>query len=332
MFGSKLIYNLIKKILFTVLVLIGASLVIFLVIHAAPGDPVNMLVDTLHSTPAEITVLRHELGLDSPIFVQYFRWLSRIAVLDFGNSIVIRRGLPVINLLLPALRHTIILTFGALFLSFFLASLIVFLTFSRRHTLLSRLSLSLAYIVSSSPVFLLAYVVIYFLNRAVIRITVAQIITRPEWFPVPHNSFGLIPFSFSVLVLALGNGFLIELIRYLREEFNKALNEDYIRTARAKGASVFKHTCRNVLIPVTTLITSKISYLLGGAVIVETIFNWPGIGRLAWDAATTQDYPIILAVTLLVAFVVQLGSLFNDFIYLINDPRALEERLAEESV
>ena len=325
MLRGKFCYIFAKKAFFTLMVLIGASLVIFLVIKAAPGDPVNLLIDTLHSTPEEVAVLRHELGLEGSIITQYFRWLKRVSVLDFGNSIVIRRGMPVMSLLLPAIKQTVILTFGSLVFSFLLASFIVYFVLSRRHSMLARLLLFLAYLVSSTPIFLLAYVIIYLLNSSVIRLTSAGIIARPGWFPLPHSTFGVIPFCFSVLALSLGNGFLIEFIRYLREEFDKVLHEDYIRTAKAKGASLFKHTFRNVLIPITTLITSKISFLLGGAVIVETVFNWPGVGRLAWDAATTQDYPIILAITLLTAIIVRLSSLINDFVYLVNDPRAMEE-------
>jgi peptide/nickel transport system permease protein len=175
-----------------------------------------------------------------------------------------------------------------------------------------------AYVLSALPVFWLGYIVIY----------------------ISMHSFGLFPLAFAsstqkwnwlyfilpVLVLGFGNGTTSEVVRYLREEMARVFSEDYIRSARAKGASIWKHSFKEgFLIPITEIIASKIPFILGGAVVVEQVFNWPGMGRMAWQAAQDRDYPLIMGITLMAAIIVRMGSMLQRFVHIIVNPRASKE-------
>ncbi|MDH4164186.1 MAG: ABC transporter permease [Nitrospirota bacterium] len=129
-----------------------------------------------------------------------------------------------------------------------------------------------------------------------------------------------------IIVLGIGNGTISEVIRSLREEMGRVMEEDYIRTARAKGASVWQHAFKEgFLIPVTEIVAAKIPFILGGAVIVEQVFNWPGMGRMAWQAAQDRDYPVIMGIAIVAAMLVRMGSLFQSVVYVMVNPRASKE-------
>src|SRR5574341_272672 len=176
----------------------------------------------------------------------------------------------------------------------------------------------LSYVISALPVFWLGYIAIYFFTH------------KLGLFPLAFGFSGggkkwlymLLP----VFVLGVGNGTISEVIRYLRAEMGRVMAEDYIRTAKAKGASVWKHAFKEgLLIPVTEIVASKIPFILGGAVIVEQVFNWPGMGRMAWQAAQDRDYPVIMGIAIMAAVFVRLGSLFQSVVYVAVNPRASKE-------
>jgi peptide/nickel transport system permease protein len=154
------------------------------------------------------------------------------------------------------------------------------------------------------------------------------------------HQFGLFPLAFSsgsqkwnwiyfllpVFVLGISNGTISEVVRFLREEAARVFSEDYIRTAKAKGASIWKHSFKEgFLIPITEIIASKIPFILGGAVVVEQVFNWPGMGRMAWQAAQDRDYPLIMGITLVAAILVRMGSLLQRVVHIVVNPRASKE-------
>ena len=127
-------------------------------------------------------------------------------------------------------------------------------------------------------------------------------------------------------MLGIGNGTISEVIRFLRAEMGRVMAEDYIRTAKAKGAAAWKHAFKEgLLIPVTEIIAAKIPFIIGGAVIVEQVFNWPGMGRMAWQAAQDRDYPVIMGIAILAAVFVRLGNLFQSMVYVMVNPRASKE-------
>jgi peptide/nickel transport system permease protein len=135
-----------------------------------------------------------------------------------------------------------------------------------------------------------------------------------------------VSFTVPILVLGIGNGALSEVIRHLREEMSRVMAEDYIRAARAKGASVWRHAFKEgILLPVTEIVASKIPFIIGGAVIVEQVFNWPGMGRMAWQAAQDRDFPLIMGIAIVTAAFVRLGSLLQRVVYIAVNPRASHE-------
>jgi peptide/nickel transport system permease protein len=168
--------------------------------------------------------------------------------------------------------------------------------------------------------FWLGYIVIYFFTHKLglfpLFFGFSSSGQNSRWF------YQLLP----ILVLGVGNGTISEVIRFLRQEMFRVMAEDYIRTARAKGASVWKHSFKEgLLIPVTEILASKMPFILGGAVIVEQVFNWPGMGRMAWQAAQDRDYPVIMGIAILAAVFVRLGSLFQSLVYVVVNPRASQE-------
>jgi peptide/nickel transport system permease protein len=174
------------------------------------------------------------------------------------------------------------------------------------------------YVVSALPVFWLGYIVIY--------ISMHQFGFFPLAFGSSSQKFDWLNFMLPVFVLGIGNGTISEVVRYLREEMERVFSEDYIRTAHAKGASIWKHSFKEgFLIPITETIATKIPFILGGAVVVEQVFNWPGMGRMAWQAAQDRDYPLIMGITLLAAIIVRLGSLIQRVVHIMVNPRASQE-------
>jgi peptide/nickel transport system permease protein len=173
-------------------------------------------------------------------------------------------------------------------------------------------------VVSALPVFWLGYIAIY--------ISIHRFGLFPLAFGSNAGPWNWFYFLLPVLVLGISNGTISEVVRYLREEMKRVFDEDYIVTARAKGASVWKHSFKEgFLIPITEIIAAKIPFILGGAVVVEQVFNWPGMGRMAWQAAQDRDYPLIMGITLVAAIIVRMGSLLQRVVHIVVNPRASKE-------
>jgi peptide/nickel transport system permease protein len=238
---------------------------------------------------------------------------------NFGTSI--RTGLPVFGELMRVGGATLILTLGSLAVTLLVAVPIALYGAVRGVDGISFPLTMAAYVVSALPVFWLAYVVLYAVMHVFGIFPLASAVSGGG----PARSYLLLP----VVVLGIGNGTIGEVVRHLREEMERVLAEDYIRTARAKGAPVWKHAFKEgFLIPVTEIVASKIPFLLGGAVIVEQVFNWPGMGRLAWQAALDRDFPVIMGIAVLSAVFVRAGSLLQRFVYVAVNPGASRERPA----
>jgi peptide/nickel transport system permease protein len=236
---------------------------------------------------------------------------------NFGTSI--RTGLPVLPEIIRVGINTLFLTIGSMIVTLSLAVPIALFPARRGMTVFNLPFTIVSYIVSAVPVFWLGYIVIYvFMHKFGL-------------FPIAFGFSGsdelsLVSFILPILVLGIGNGTIGEVVRFLREEMGRVLSEDYIRTARAKGASIWKHSFKEgFLIPITEIIASKIPFILGGAVVVEQVFNWPGMGRMAWQAAQDRDFPIIMGITILAALFVRFGSLVQRVVYILVNPRASKE-------
>jgi peptide/nickel transport system permease protein len=179
----------------------------------------------------------------------------------------------------------------------------------RRYPILSWGLTLLAYILSALPVFWFGYIIIYIFTQ------------KFNIFPflsAEYTGAALLP----IVVLGVGNGTISEIIRHLNTQLERVLAEDYIKAAKAKGASIWRHSFKEgMLIPITTMVVAKIPFILGGAVIVEQVFNWPGMGRLAWQAALDRDYPIIMGITIFAAFFVHIGRFLQTIVYLFVNPQ-----------
>ncbi len=300
--------TLARELFITALLLLGVSFVVFVILYLAPGDPFTTLLQGQMST-----------GGSTPAtwYGQYLSWLGEIGQANFGTST--RTGLPVLSEIIRVGINTLYLTIGAMLITLATAVPIA-LASARQGTTPVTLPLTLfAYVVSALPVFWLGYIVIYVSTHSF------------GYFPVSvgYSSSGhpgVASFLLPIAVLGLGNGTISEVVRYLREEMERVFSEDYIRAAAARGSSIWKHSFKEgFLIPITQIIASKIPFILGGAVVVEQVFNWPGMGRMAWQAAQDRDYPIIMGIAIMAAVIVRMGSLLQRVVYVMVNPRASQE-------
>lgn len=308
-----------RELALTALLLLGVSFVVFIILYLSPGDPFSVLLEGQLLSSEQRAGLREALGVPKSWYAQYFSWFTGMLHGNFGTSI--RTGLPVLSEVLRVGLNTLILTIGSMFVTLLIAVPIAVYSAVRGTNKISWPLTMFAYVLSAIPVFWLGYIVIYFFMH------------KLGLFPLAFGYSGgggqqyrwlyqLLP----ILVLGVGNGTISEVIRTLRAEMGRVLSEDYIRTAKAKGASIWKHSFKEgLLIPVTEIIAAKIPFILGGAVIVEQVFNWPGMGRMAWQAAQDRDYPVIMGIAILAAVFVRIGSLFQSMVYVAVNPRASKE-------
>jgi peptide/nickel transport system permease protein len=307
-----------RELLITAFLLLGVSFVVFIILYLSPGDPFSVLLEGQLSSAEARAGVREALGVPKSWYVQYLSWLAGMLHGNFGTSI--RTGLPVLSEVLRVGWNTLILTIGSMFVTLLIAVPIAVYSAVRGTNRISWPLTMFAYVVSALPVFWLGYIVIYFFMHTLGLFPLAFGFSRtPQKF---QWIYPLLP----ILVLGVGNGTISEVIRFLRAEMGRVLAEDYIRTAKAKGAATWKHFFKEgLLIPVTEIIASKIPFILGGAVIVEQVFNWPGMGRMAWQAAQDRDYPVIMGIAILAAVFVRMGSLFQRLVYVAVNPRASKE-------
>ena len=305
-----------RELLITSLLLLGVSFVVFIILFFSPGDPFSVLLEGQMPTDSARAGIREAMGMQKSWYGQYLAWLGNMLRGDFGTSI--RTGQPVLKEVLRTGLNTLLLTIGSLIITLALAVPIALSSARRGMTQLTWPLTIGAYIISALPVFWLGYIVIYFFTHKLGLFPMAFGFATggQKWL------YALLP----IFVLGIGNGTISEVIRSLRDEMARVLDEDYIRTARAKGASVMGHAFKEgLLIPVTEIIAAKIPVILGGAVIVEQVFNWPGMGRMAWQAAQDRDFPVIMGIAILAAVFVRLGSLFQSVVYVAVNPRASKE-------
>jgi peptide/nickel transport system permease protein len=307
-----------REIAITALLLLGVSFVVFIILYLSPGDPFSVLLEGQVSTAEARAGLREALGVPKAWYAQYLSWLTGMLQGNFGTSI--RTGLPVLKEVLRVGLNTLVLTIGSMLVTLAIAVPIALYSAVRGTNRVSWPLTMFSYVVSALPVFWLGYIVIYFFTHKL------GLFPLVFGYSSSMQKFGWLYPLLPVFVLGIGNGTISEVIRYLRDEIGRVMAEDYIRTARAKGASVWKHAFKEgLLIPVTEIIASKIPFILGGAVIVEQVFNWPGMGRMAWQAAQDRDYPVIMGIAIISAVLVRLGSLFQSVVYVAVNPRASKE-------
>lgn len=301
-----------RELAIAVLLLLGVSFVVFVVLYLSPGNPFEKLIAEQMTDGA----VGQSAQVPGSWYSQYLSWLRNILQGNLGNST--RTGLPVLSEVFRVGINTLYLTIGSLLLTLMIAVPIAIISARRGLTPISWSLTIFTYVVSALPVFWLGYIVIY--------ISIHQFGKFPLAFGSGAQTWSWFYFMLPVIVLGISNGTISEVVRFLREEMSRVFAEDYIVTARAKGASIWKHAFKEgFLIPITEIIAAKIPFILGGAVVVEQVFNWPGMGRMAWQAAQDRDYPLIMGITLMAAILVRMGSLIQRVVHIIVNPRASKE-------
>jgi ABC-type dipeptide/oligopeptide/nickel transport system permease component len=292
--------------------MLGALVLVFLVMRVLPGDPAIALLGTA-ATPDAVAVLRRELGVDRPLLDQFLAYLSGAFRLDLGQSLALRA--PVTQLVRDALPHTLLLTLGGTVVAVAIGVPLGIAAALRRGTWLDYAASVGALLGVSVPVFVWGLVLLLAFGL--------------HWRLFPTGGAGTTPGdALRALVLpSIATGFFLAGVvsRITRASILQMLGQDFARTARAKGlgerAVVGRHVLRNAIIPILTVVGLNIGTLLSGAIVVETVFTRPGIGRLALDAILARDYPVIQGVVLISSFAVLLLNLVVDLLYGLADPR-----------
>jgi peptide/nickel transport system permease protein len=292
------------------------SVVVFAIVHQAPGGPA--LLNQPDLDPAVAREMRERLGLDDPIVVQYGRWLGKAVRGDLGTSY--QHGLPTTALVSERIPKTLLLSGTALVIAVALAIPLGTLSAVYRYSWLDHAATVTAFAGVSVPVFWLAILMIILFSVQLGWLPSAGMVTVGAPFSTRDLAAHMVMPS-----LVLATFPLAQFTRYVRSSMVDVLAQDYVRAARAKGLTEIvvlgRHALRNALIPIVTVFGVMTPRLLGGAVITETIFAWPGLGRLAVDAAITRDYPVIMGVTLFVSALVIVSNLITDLLYGVIDPR-----------
>jgi peptide/nickel transport system permease protein len=317
-----------RRLLGAIPLLIGIATIIFFVLRLAPGDPTTFYFNP-NIPPDVIEQLRRNLGLDQPLHIQYVRWLTSFFTGDFGYSFAQSR--PVRDILLEALPNTLMLTGTALVLVFFIGILIGVLQAVRQYSVFDSASSVISLFFYSMPSFWLALMLMLVFSLKAhqwgwpialpptgITSVDYEFMSAGEkiWDRISHL---ILPVGTLTLALAAG------VARYTRGQMLEVVRQDYIRTARAKGLPertvIMKHALRNSMLPVITLLGLYLPFLFSGAVLIELIFAWPGMGRIMVDAIFQRDYPLVMATSFVFAVLVVVGNLIADVLYAVADPR-----------
>lgn len=247
-------------------------------------------------------------------------WAAGVLTGDLGESTRYRIGASVTELLADTASESLIVVGLALAFSLGGAGLLSWIWHARGFVRLGAASRGSTYVISASPAFLLAYWVQIGVNVSVAHAVEAGWMDRPSWFPVP-NDVGFVRYLLAAGVLAIGSGMLMEAARSLSAEVDRVLRADFVLFARAGGEPLYRHVVPSLLGPVASLTLNRLTALFGGAVIVEVVFNVPGLGRLTWDAALERDPSLLLGTTLLWALIYALGRLASEVVSRVADPR-----------
>jgi peptide/nickel transport system permease protein len=298
-------------------VLLGVSVIVFMVLHLAPGDPAEVMLGA-NANKEDLARLRTQLGLDQPLHVQYLHWIGHVARGDLGRSLWMKR--PVLGEVLERFKATLLLTGTALLLSTLGGVALGIASATRANSLLDRLSAVASLFGASMPVFWLGIVLMVIFSLWL------------GWLPAsgmyaPYGGGGLRDLLSHLVLPAvtLAAASVTIIARLTRATMLETLGQDYVRTARAKGLGergvVWRHALKNALIPIVTVVGVQAGYLLGGAVLTETVFAWPGVGTLVVQGILARDMPLVQGGVLVIALSFVLVNLAVDTLYAWLDPR-----------
>ena len=299
--------NVVRRLLMLIPVLLGVSVVVFSIVHIIPGDPARIMAG-VDATGEQIELIRKQLGLDKPIYVQYLLWMSKVLTGDLGRSIITNE--PVLPELIHRFSATLQLTLAGMILAVLIGVSVGVVSATKPYSLFDHLSMVGALFGVSMPIFWMGLMFIF-----IFSVTLGL-------FPSSGKD-GIEHIVLPAVVLGLSSTGIIA--RMTRSSMLEVLSQDYVRTARAKGATegdvVYRHALKNAMIPIVTIVGLQFGYLLSGAVLTETVFNWPGIGRLMVDSIFNRDFPMIQGAVLMVASSFVFVNLLTDLLCAYLDPR-----------
>jgi peptide/nickel transport system permease protein len=318
---------IIRRIINAIPLLLLSTLLSFTLVRMAPGDPVSMYLSTdlEQADPEVVARIREELGLNRPIIVQYFAWLGKVFQGDLGNSLQTRR--PVLTVIGEVLPNSMLLAAISLSAAVVIGLLLGVVTAVKQRTMLDYFVTTLVFVGYSLPSYYIALLFLYWLSF------------RTQWLPYggmrslrggPENETLdiLIHAAMPLLVYTIDR--MVVWVRFQRNSMIEVMTKDYIRTARAKGlkerAVIYKHAWRNALTPIITNLGLSFSGLIGGSFIIESIFAWPGMGRLGLNAIRFRDFPVTMGILLISSIMIIAGNLISDILYAVMDPRIRIER------
>lgn len=308
-----------RRLLVSIPLLLAVTILSFLLLQLTPGDPLNSYVPPDQPLPAEQReALRHELGLDRPLAVRYFFWLRETLQGNLGVRSV--NFEPVSSAIAQRMGPTLLLMGTALVIGVSLGVVLGVVSALRKYSVLDMVLTIFAFLGVSFPVYLAGLLGLY--------VFALQLGWLPAGgFASPGTGFSITDRLQHLVMPAaiISLNYVASTMRYTRSAMLEVLNQDYIRTARAKGLGeriiTNRHALRNALLPVVTIIGSYIPNLLGGAVFIESIFSWPGMGRLFIEGVEARDYPLIMGLILILATIILLANLLTDVAYALIDPR-----------
>lgn len=310
-----------KRILQAIPLLIIISILTYLIINLAPGDPTAFFINPEKASrlgPDYVANIKHHLGLDQPLYIRYFKWLGNVLRGDFGESFFEQRS--VMSILWEALPNTIILSLVAEIIALIVAIPAGIICALKRNSIWDYIFSTISFIGMSLPTFWFGLMLILVFSL------------KLGWLPTAGMRENFDAFVFTdrlrhiiLPAIVLGMGGMAANMRYMRGAMLEVIRQDYVRTARSKGLSekvvIVKHALRNALIPIVTMLGFSIPGLFSGAAITETIFAWPGVGRIAIEAVFANDYPLVMGNFMIIAVMTVVGSLVADLLYAVVDPR-----------
>jgi peptide/nickel transport system permease protein len=309
---------ILRRLLSAIPVLFIITFATFALMQLLPGGPLAAYENNPEISQKDIERLRHEMGLDRPIPVQYWAWLKNFVQGDWGYSFTTKR--PVLVEIWDRLPNTLLLTGISLLAALIIAIPAGIISATRQYSIFDHITTTLAYIGRSMPVFYSGLLLIIIFSIWLRWLPSGGMQTLGQAFSLTDSLRHLF-----LPVLSLSTLIAAKYVRFLRTSMLEVIHLDYIRTAAAKGLServiIYKHAFRNAAIPLVTVVAIDLPVLFAGALFTETIYSWPGMGRLFVDAATRFDYSVVMGIVAAIAFLVVMSNLLADVVYAILDPR-----------
>lgn len=307
-----------KRVLTAIPIFLIITAVVYLLLSMAPGNAVDSMASSAQMSQEEIEQLRASYGLDKPVIVRYVDWLINFLHGDWGTSYSGNQS--VSHIISQRIISSLVLTCSGMLLAIIIGIPLGILAGTKPYSVIDNFASAVAYIGTAIPSFFLSLAVIYIVALQ-LGLTPTQGMYTPGQIHTISDLLKHLILPASMVAIQLVGG----LIKQSRNGMMEVLNEEYVKTARSKGIGegkvIVKHAFRNTLAPIITQITLSVPYLIGGAVVTEQIFSWPGLGSLMVTSITNRDYPVVMGITVLVAIVVLVANIISDLVYAALDPR-----------